>query len=139
MRASAARRLEVASPKEADAGGARIGAEAGRDVAGRASADEPYIEEPRTAEPAGAMLEREDMSLELFKAFGRPLRRLLCRTPVIPRCLRRATLRRRGECGQTGGPDSSAGLAAWTVETDSRPGELVGSSSAWRSLVHFPV
>lgn len=62
MRASAARRLEVTSPKEAAAAGARIGAEAGRDVAGRASADEPYIEEPRTAEPAGAMLEREDMS-----------------------------------------------------------------------------
>lgn len=76
MRASAARRLEVTSPKEANAGGgARIGAEAGRDVAGRASADEPYIEEPRTAEPAGAMLEREDMSSAalLNKAFGRPV------------------------------------------------------------------
>ena len=121
MRASAARRLEVASPKEADAVGARIGAEAGRDVVGRASADEPYIEEPRTAEPAGAMLEREDMCLELFKAFGRPLRR----TPVIPRCVLRAS-RSRGECGQTAGPNSSACLAAWTVETDNRPGRSSG-------------
>ena len=50
-------------PKGAPADGARIGAEAGRDVAARlTNADEPYIEEPRTAEPAGA-------PLDIFGAF----------------------------------------------------------------------
>ena len=66
IRASAACRLEVLDvpmPKGAPADGARIGAEAGRDVAARlTNADEPYIEEPRTAEPAGA-------PLDIFGAF----------------------------------------------------------------------
>ena len=76
IRASAARRLEVPSPEGAQEDGARIGAEAGRDMAALINADEPYIEEPRTAEPAGAPLDigafkAPPAALTLPKAAGR--------------------------------------------------------------------